>query len=187
MGENKSPLPRWAKLMPRLNPDETSLKEEEFQLRQRAYAIASQRIANSHARAVEESTDFLLGPLSRFFVQFQPNFGTSERKDERKRLRDFHLNISTARYDPTLLPIAMLRLSPSERDVEAIAQLLKHRLSVKSGQNSRNRLEINENSKQQESNFCPAVCMMAKLGSVVEASDLIRDFLFQVSKCPDLR
>mmetsp|Transcript_28304 Transcript_28304/g.43367 ORF Transcript_28304/g.43367 Transcript_28304/m.43367 type:complete len:679 (+) Transcript_28304:356-2392(+) len=187
MREKKSPLPRWANFMPRTNDaEETSLKEEEFQLRQRAYAIASQRITNSHARAVEESTDVLIGPLSRFFVQFQPNSNCgireSERKDEGKKRKrrsdfDFHLHLTTARYDPTLLPIAMLRLSPSERDVEPIAQLLKHRLSS----SSHNRVEMNENSisEQRESNFCPAVCRMTKLGSAVEAGDIVRDILFQ--------
>ena len=71
-------LPSWASYTPQVNPDRTSLADEEFQLRQRAFQHASKRVSQAYDHTLDQHVRHVTLPLRRFFLQFQPGAGVSD-------------------------------------------------------------------------------------------------------------
>ena len=139
-------LPSWATYAPQSDPGKTSLKVEEFQLRQRAYQCASQRVNKAHHKTIEKHVHQLSKSLRRFFERFQPdtwgNFGGKTnvpKHNQKKRKRedpndkedvnalrlDFQKYVESIHYHPTLLPIAVINSSPSVQDRTHIVRAMK--------------------------------------------------------------
>ncbi len=211
------PLPSWAKFMPQSNPGETTLGKEEFELRQRAFRCASKRVSNACARTLGTSIDELIAlPLQRFLLQFQPQrqsednvnnvhvgINTSTRKRRRVQLNNVRNYIDSITYHPSILPIAIIRLSPSETDRALIVQLLKLRLlqdHCRTGVDvDLSKVEVPDevhttrtsaaNSDPScNDNFRPAVCVVTDRGCMQtlgkggrgDHGDYLRDILIQV-------
>ena len=183
------PLPSWATYTPQTNPGKTSLKDEEFQLRQRAFQCASQRVTQAYNHTIEKHVHEVLTPLRSFFLQFQPGGGGHKRRrvsncDQQDRF-DFKEYIESIQYHPTLLPIAVVHLSPSVQDRAQIVKAMKRRLNPfpKVPTASPNEIRIRPNGDYMDNaEYRPAVCILtdaANGSGYRDHGEYIRDILIQ--------
>ncbi len=220
MSASTRPLPSWANFVPQSNPGETTLGKEEFELRQRAYRCASKRVSNACAHTLGRSIDELIaGPLQRFLLQFQPQRSTHQQQQhqkqqqqqqrrqpedsvckKRRRVQNHNKNlkfdnvrnyIDSITYHPSILPIAIIRLSPSETDRSLFVRLLKRRLLLDHCtrvRNVPNEVHTNDSSPPSDSNdYRPVVCVVTDRGFMQKSGkgrgdhgDYLRDILIQV-------
>ncbi len=217
MSASTRPLPRWANFVPQSNPGETTLGKEEFELRQRAYRCASKRVSNACAHTLGRSIDELIaGPLQHFLLQFQPQRSPQKQQQQRRqpedsvckkrrRVQNHNKNLKfdnvrnyfdSITYQPSILPIAIIRLSPSETDRSLFVRLLKHRLLLdrcRRVRNVPNEVHTNDSSPPSDSNdYRPVVCVVTDRGFMQKSGkgrgdhgDYLRDILIQVRVCKE--
>lgn len=159
-GTHARSLPSWATYTPQSDPGKTSLIDEEFQLRQKAFQYASEKVSKAYHHTMDHHVQKNVSiPLRRFFLQFQPGVSASAglgngngNGNPHKRRRgqtftqgeeqehedgtgaglkfDCRQYIDSIQYHPSLLPIVNLHLFPSVQDRAQVVKILKRQLLI---------------------------------------------------------
>jgi hypothetical protein len=116
----RAKLPSWAIFLPKSTPKQSSMKEEEFELRLRAYHRATEILKHSYKSSLQTHLSPCLEQILHFLLRLTPG----------KKRKRFELLSSESTEDlctslVNLFPLAILKLSISTQDRTQIVSMIR--------------------------------------------------------------
>jgi hypothetical protein len=162
-------LPSWATFLPNSTPNQSSMKEEEFEFRLRAHHRATELLQISYKGSLQKYLSPCLEKIFQFLQRFTPG---------RKRRRIDLLSIETSEdlctSLVTLLPVAILKLSISTQDRTQIVSMIQQYFTK----------AVVDPEMQHTDQYRPVVCVLqdtikSKMKSRINHHFYLREILFQ--------
>ena len=113
-------LPSWATFLPKSTPKQSSMKEEEFELRLRAYHRAKEILQHSYNASLQTYLSPCLEQILHFLLRFTPG-----KKRKRIDLRSSESAEDLCTSLVNLFPLAILKLSISAQDRTQIVSMIR--------------------------------------------------------------